>query len=190
VLAQSWLYTCVVPVSVQCTNAQLPSFGGDLLPESTAFVRVLPNENTVPCSDLRHENTAAILECIKRPQPEMKRAGSGIAAHQDVNSNRGGAHLPACAIIHTVYDDIKTGQAVPRGQLRPEVRGPQSRFRLFTQQSPNPPARTRTAPRSSFGSTYRPTTAKSIARRASAPTTTTCTVRALETAWLSCALLA
>jgi hypothetical protein len=38
---RSWLYTCAVPVSVQCANAQLPSFGGNLLPQKTAFVQVL-----------------------------------------------------------------------------------------------------------------------------------------------------
>jgi hypothetical protein len=38
--ARSWLYTCAVPVSVQCANAQLLSFGGDLLHEKTTFVRV------------------------------------------------------------------------------------------------------------------------------------------------------
>ena len=40
--AQSWLYTCAVPVMVlgQCTNAHLPSIGGDLVPENTAFVQV------------------------------------------------------------------------------------------------------------------------------------------------------
>jgi hypothetical protein len=38
--AQSWLYTCAVPVSGQCANAHLPSIGGDLVPENTAFVQV------------------------------------------------------------------------------------------------------------------------------------------------------
>jgi hypothetical protein len=41
------LYTCVVPVSRQCANAQLPSIGGDLLnlvvPEKTAIVQVGKN---------------------------------------------------------------------------------------------------------------------------------------------------
>jgi hypothetical protein len=32
--------TCAVPVSALFTNVQLPSFGGDLLPERTAFVQV------------------------------------------------------------------------------------------------------------------------------------------------------
>jgi hypothetical protein len=53
----------------------------------------LPDVDTVPCSYLRHEITAAIVECIKQTQPEMERAGSGTRPHQDVNSNRGGAHL-------------------------------------------------------------------------------------------------
>jgi hypothetical protein len=30
--------TCAIPVSVRCANAQLPSFGGVLLLESTAFI--------------------------------------------------------------------------------------------------------------------------------------------------------
>ena len=38
--AQSWLYTCAVSVSGQCANAHLPSIGGDLVPENTAFVQV------------------------------------------------------------------------------------------------------------------------------------------------------
>jgi hypothetical protein len=32
--------TCAVPVSGQCANAHLPSIGGDLVPENTAFVQV------------------------------------------------------------------------------------------------------------------------------------------------------
>jgi hypothetical protein len=36
--ARSWLYTCAVPVSVQCANAHLPSIGGDLVPEKIAFI--------------------------------------------------------------------------------------------------------------------------------------------------------
>jgi hypothetical protein len=39
--AQLWLYTCVVPVSGQCANAQLPSIGQDLVPDKTTFVQVV-----------------------------------------------------------------------------------------------------------------------------------------------------
>ena len=39
--ARSWLYTCVVPVSARCANAHLLLFGGDLVPENTAFILVL-----------------------------------------------------------------------------------------------------------------------------------------------------
>ena len=37
---RSWLYTCVVPVSARCANAHLLLFGGDLVPENTAFILV------------------------------------------------------------------------------------------------------------------------------------------------------
>ena len=46
--AQSWLYTCAVPVSGQCANAHLPSIGGDLVPENTAFILV-PIRGTDTC---------------------------------------------------------------------------------------------------------------------------------------------
>ena len=38
--ARTIVATCAVPVSVHCTNAQLPLFRGNLLSESTAFTLV------------------------------------------------------------------------------------------------------------------------------------------------------
>ena len=46
--AQSWLYTCAVPVSVQCANAHLPSIGGDLVPDKTALILNLVPVNGSP----------------------------------------------------------------------------------------------------------------------------------------------
>ena len=48
--AQSWLYTCAVPVSGQRTrsNAKLPAFGGDLVLVKTVFILNLVH-NTVYC---------------------------------------------------------------------------------------------------------------------------------------------
>jgi hypothetical protein len=40
------VYTCVVPVSARCANAHLLLFGGDLVPENTAFIL-----NLVPLSE-------------------------------------------------------------------------------------------------------------------------------------------
>ena len=54
---RSWLYTCAVPVSALCTNAQLPSFGGDLLPERTVFVRA-------PTQLLLHNSTVVYSRSI------------------------------------------------------------------------------------------------------------------------------
>jgi hypothetical protein len=39
--AQSWLYTCAVPVSVQRANAHLPSIGQDLVPDKTVLILVV-----------------------------------------------------------------------------------------------------------------------------------------------------
>ena len=50
-LEQSWLYTCAIPVSVQCANAHLPSIGGDLLPEKIAFILV-PTEFGTRVTDI------------------------------------------------------------------------------------------------------------------------------------------
>ena len=44
--AQSWLYTCAVPVSVQCANAHLPAFGQDLVLVKTAFILVVAKFST------------------------------------------------------------------------------------------------------------------------------------------------